>query len=213
MSERIKAIANFIYPYKRIADVGCDHGYLIVEAFNKGINFAQAIDNKKGPLQQAINNLKGYADRVEFTLADGIEKLCDDIDLIVIAGMGGTMIIDILNAHKEKLAKVSRLVLQANRNLKDLRKFISNIDYQITSETIIYEDSIYYEIIVCEKGVSFYTEDEHTYGPILLKEKSDQFINKWSEIIKRYEDINTEETLQKALEIKQALHIEVKDEN
>ena len=58
MSKRIKEIASFIMPYKSVADIGTDHGYLLLEAFNLGINFAQAIDNKVGPLNSAKNNLK-----------------------------------------------------------------------------------------------------------------------------------------------------------
>lgn len=213
MSERIKTIAKYINPYQRIADIGCDHGYLIVEAFKNGISFAQAIDNKKGPLQQAINNLTNYQENVEFSLGDGLDKLLDNIQVVVIAGMGGSLIIDILSNYPSKLQNVERLILQANRNTKDIRKFISSINYKITAESIIYEDGIYYEIIVCDKGYSKYNDDELTYGPILMKERSALFIKKWQTIIKNFEAINSVETSQKALAIKKVIFKEAVNES
>jgi tRNA (adenine22-N1)-methyltransferase len=213
MSERIKAIASFINPYKRIADVGCDHGYLIIEAFKQGINFAQAIDNKKGPLNQAIINLQSYTNKVSFSLSNGLEKLDEKVEVIVIAGMGGISIIDIFKAHPEKLVNIQRLILQANRNQKELRKYISQIGFKIVSEKIIYEDEVYYEIIVCDKGNVSYSDDELTYGPLLLQERSPLFIEKWTQVINKYELINTKATIKKADVIRKALGIEVNHEN
>lgn len=213
MSERIKAIVSFINPYKRIADVGCDHGYLIIEAFKQGINFAQAIDNKKGPLNQAIINLQSYTNKVSFSLSNGLEKLDEKVEVIVIAGMGGISIIDIFKAHPEKLVNIQRLILQANRNQKELRKYISQIGFKIVSEKIIYEDEVYYEIIVCDKGNVSYSDDELTYGPLLLQERSPLFIEKWTQVINKYELINTKATIKKADVIRKALGIEVNHEN
>jgi tRNA (adenine22-N1)-methyltransferase len=213
MSERIKAIASFINPYKRIADVGCDHGYLIIEAFKQGINFAQAIDNKKGPLNQAIINLQSYTNKVSFSLSNGLEKLDEKVEVIVIAGMGGISIIDIFKAHPEKLVNIQRLILQANRNQKELRKYISQIGFKIVSEKIIYEDEVYYEIIVCDKGNVSYSDDELTYGPLLLQERSPLFIEKWTQVINKYELINTKATIKKADVIRKVLGIEVNHEN
>lgn len=213
MSERIKAIASFINPYKRIADVGCDHGYLIIEAFKQGINFAQAIDNKKGPLNQAIINLQSYTNKVSFSLSNGLEKLDEKVEVIVIAGMGGISIIDIFKAHPDKLVNIQRLILQANRNQKELRKYISQIGFKIVSEKIIYEDEVYYEIIVCDKGNVSYSDDELTYGPLLLQERSPLFIEKWTQVINKYEFINTKATIKKADVIRKALGIEVNHEN
>ena len=89
ISKRIKVVCSHIEPYKIIADVGCDHGYLIKEAFDKyNIEFAYAIDNKIGPLESAKNNLMDYKN-VEFSLSDGLTDLKEDVEVVVIAGMGG----------------------------------------------------------------------------------------------------------------------------
>lgn len=209
MSNRLTTIAKFIPPYQKIADIGCDHGYLIIEAFKQGITYAQAIDNKEGPLKQAINNLKTFQDKVEFILSDGISKINADTEVVIIAGMGGSLIVDILRANPEKLASVKRLILQPNRNIKEVRKFLNLIGFKIAYETIIEEEGIYYEIIVCDKGLDCYNETELEFGPYLLKEKSPVFLKKWTNVIKKYQEINTSETTEKAKEIMKILNIEV----
>lgn len=193
MSKRIKEIAKSIVPYKFLADIGCDHGYLINLAFDKGILFAQAVDNKEGPLNIARKNLFKYNDKVHFSLSDGIEDLDPKIDVVVIAGMGGTLITKILLDNIDKLKNVSRLILQPNRNIDKIRLFALNYGFKITQEKIIYEESIYYEIIVLEKGLASYTNSEIMFGPILLKENSQLFKDKWKKIFNHYNEINRPE--------------------
>ena len=94
-NNRIKEIAKYIRPYKKIADVGCDHGYLIVEAFkNHEIDYAIAIDNKQGPLDSAKYNILkyGFNNNVRFSLSSGISDIDDDTEVVIIAGMGGLLI-------------------------------------------------------------------------------------------------------------------------
>ena len=98
---RIKNVAKYIKPYKKIADVGCDHGYLIVEAFeNYNIDYAIAIDNKSKPLERCNYNLKEkpYYSHVRFSLSSGINDIDSDTEVIIMAGMGGLLIKDLLEA-------------------------------------------------------------------------------------------------------------------
>ena len=98
--DRIKELVNYIEGFEYLADVGCDHGYLIVEAFKKyNLKQAIAIDNKKGPLSQAIENIKTYEfnSEVIYSLSSGIKEINELTDVVVIAGMGGMLISDILN--------------------------------------------------------------------------------------------------------------------
>lgn len=181
ISKRLKTIAKYIEPYKSIADVGCDHGYLIIEAFeNHQINFAQAIDNKPLPLKSALQNITrgGFSSRVIFTLSDGLTEIWEDIEVVIISGMGGFNIIKILENNPDK--RIKRFILQANRNVYDLRKYLMNNSYKIVDEDIIYEDEKYYEIIICEfiDSPVNYTEKELKFGPILLKKRNDVFIDK-----------------------------------
>ena len=193
---RIKELVEFIGNYKNIADVGCDHGYLIIEAFKKyELNSAIAIDNKKGPLNQAIENIKKYDfyNNVRFSLSSGIKDIDDITEVVVIAGMGGMLISDILN---DDLKNVQRLILQPNRDIREVRSKISSLNFKIVNEKVIFENGKYYEIITCDKinDNVFYTEEELEFGPILLKEKNNMFIQKWNNEIEKLENIlkNTE---------------------
>lgn len=193
ISNRIKTIASLISPYKKIADIGCDHGYLIIEAFLKyDINYAIAVDNKKGPLDSAKLNLKEYNldEKVRFSLSSGISDIDNDTEVVVISGMGGTLIKQILS-EKDKLKNIKRLVLQPNRNSYELRRFLMDNGYIITSEKLVYEEDKYYEVIQAEIGVARYTDDELLFGPILMKEKSDIFIKKLKEELKRLSEIES----------------------
>ena len=180
-SKRICEIAKLIKPYKIIADVGCDHGYLIIESFlNSDVSKAIAIDNKIGPLNSAKKNLEKYNFNVRFSLSSGVNDIDDDTEVVVISGMGGLLISKIISddlTNNKKLYNVKRLILQANRNNFELRKFLMESNYQIIDEKIVYEDDKYYEIIVCERVNEkiIYTFEELYFGPILLKRKDDIF--------------------------------------
>lgn len=189
ISERIKRISSYIKPYKVIADVGCDHGYLIKYAFdNYNITEAYAIDNKKGPLDSAKNNLKDY-NNVKYFLSDGLDSIDDNVEVVVIAGMGGMLIKDIITKNISRINNVKRFVLQANKNVYELRKFMSENNYLISHEEILEEDGKFYEIVVFEKGKADYNFDDLFFGPILLKEKNDVFLKKWTDIYEKLDSI------------------------
>ncbi len=190
ISKRIKTICSHIEPHKIIADVGCDHGYLIKEAFDKyNIEFAYAIDNKIGPLESARNNLMNY-NNVEFLLSDGVADLKEDVEVVVIAGMGGMLIKDIIASNINKTTNVKRFILQANRDEYELRKFMCSNGYYISDENIVCENKKFYEIIIFEKGEKVYSEKEFTFGPILLTKSNKEFIEKWSEVYEKLSKIN-----------------------
>lgn len=182
LSNRLKTVASFITPYKKIADIGCDHGYLIQYAFeNLNIENAQAIDNKPGPLESAKKNNIKFKKRIIFSLSSGLDDLNEEIEVIIMAGMGGTLISNLLETglKNNKLENIKRLILQPNRNSADIRKAMLNSGFNIKYETVVFEDK-YYEIIVYERSSDKvnYSSLELNYGPILLKEKPQQFINK-----------------------------------
>ena len=193
MSKRIEEIGKLIHPYKTVADVGCDHGYLLIEAFNQGITFAQAIDNKQGPLNAAKQNLKEYGEKIIFSLSDGISDLDPMIEVVVLAGMGGSLVYKILTSQINKLEKVKRIIIQANRNIEKVRKFALEHSFKVVFEKVIEEESIIYEIIVLEKGYQLLDESEMIFGPCLLKEKNEIFIRKWKNIYNHYQTLNRNE--------------------
>ena len=182
-------IASKIPINSNLADVGCDHGYLIIEAKNNNlIDKVIAIDNKKAPLESAKNNIAKYLSldaqkKVRYSLSSGMNDIDDDTNCIVIAGMGGLLINNIIQEgiNNNKVNNTQTYVIEANRNCYEVRKFLEANFFTIVDEEIIFENEKYYEIIVCKKNdfITPLTEDEAMFGPILLKNKSKVFINKY----------------------------------
>ncbi|MGQ2282201.1 tRNA (adenine(22)-N(1))-methyltransferase [Apilactobacillus kunkeei] len=194
LSQRLKVVADFVPQNSRVADIGSDHAYLPVYLMKqKQIEFGVASEVAKGPLDNAIQEIKaeGLSDRIDTRLADGLLSVQpeDKIDCVTIAGMGGTLIKNILENGKSHLSGNELLILQPNVGEDRLRTWLMNNQYEISDETILREDGHTYEIIVAKKTDEpvKYTEQEIKFGPFLLKQHSDVFVEKWENEIKRIE--------------------------
>ena len=124
LSPRLKACCDFVGPGARVADVGCDHGYLSIYLLTKGIASAvYASDVAEGPLQSALrNSVKfGVRDRISFYLSDGVKNVPRDFDTLVCAGMGGDTMVSILSAAPWLQDARYRLVLQCQSKRELLR--------------------------------------------------------------------------------------------
>ena len=201
LSKRLSAIFD-MFSGEVAADVGSDHGKLIISLYEEGkIKKGYAIDNKVGPFSRLKKEIEKHniLNNVIPMLSDGISELPEDVDSVIIAGMGGHLIIKILESHKDKLTNVKNIFVDAHNGLYEVRKSISNLGYHIYKEEILLEDDIYYEIIAFEKGESpELSEDEYEYGPILLKEKNNVFIHKHRDRIYQIEKILSEENIPEA---------------
>lgn len=190
---RLNAALDWIDTSDKLADIGCDHGYLAIEALKKGIKFVQLIDNKEGPLNVAKKNLNDsdYKDKVEFTLASGLVELRDDINCVAILGMGGELICDILEEGKDKLSNLSKIILEPNTKSRVLRQYLFDNCFKIISEKIVKENDKFYELILCEKSdkISKYDQLDILFGPVLRKEKSPIFIEYWTYLYNKYKKI------------------------
>ncbi|MGD9887328.1 MAG: tRNA (adenine(22)-N(1))-methyltransferase TrmK [Bacilli bacterium] len=192
ISIRLQTIASFIPPAKRIADVGCDHGYVIIEAFQKyQIESAVALDNKTGPLSKAIDNIRGFDffDRINFVLSEGLDQFYAKVDAFIFAGMGGLTIIDIIKNGLSKIGD-AKLIIQANSHMADVRLFLNDLGFMIKNEEIVFEGGKYYELASFEKGeFRKYSEEEIFFGPLLLKRKNELFLNKIRNDLRIYQAI------------------------
>ena len=199
--KRLSAIINFIDKNDVVADIGCDHGYLLKLAIeNRSINKGYAIDNKIGPLNSAKHNLQRY-ENITFVLSDGLKSVeAVDINCVVIAGMGGMLINDIISESLEKFNKINKLILCPNRNIDKVRLFLNENGFMIVDEDIVYEDSKFYEILVAKIGNQTLNETELYFGPYLLKNKNETFINKWSEYYEKIKNIDNKKEELKIIE-------------
>lgn len=163
ISKRLMCLASLIKG-RKIIDVGADHGELEVYLIENDLaDKIIAIENKIGPyniLSKKVSSLKN----VETSLSDGIEKITDDIDTIVIAGMGGILIRDILNKDKDKLTHVKQVVVDAHRDNYLIRKYMTSNGFAIEREVIVKEKDIYYFVISFIKGSQTISESELLYG-------------------------------------------------
>ena len=188
ISKRLKTIAQYIPENSVLADIGSDHAYLPVFAVEKGLaKKVIAGEIADGPYQSALSNVKeaGYGDVIRVRKGDGLSVIRNDdgVDCITIAGMGGTLIVSILEQGKEKLKGVKRIILQPNIAADTVRSWLINNNWELTGETIIQEDRHIYEILIAEPGdgsnpYSKEQDKEIFFGPFLLKEKNSAFQTK-----------------------------------
>jgi len=192
-----------------LADIGTDHAYLAIEACRRGIcSRAVASDIGKGPLESAVKNIKaaGMEHRIETRLGDGLVPLLEnEADCIVIAGMGGMRILEILSAAPEKI-KNARLILQPQHDLEELRRFLHSNMYNIIEETLVRERSRFYIIMVAELSDTIipWTDAEYFLG--IAKRSSDLLLyfaemhKKISAYINSVTDESTRKIAEKRLE-------------
>lgn len=190
---RLHSALDWIECNDLLADIGCDHGYLAIEALKKGIPFVQLIDNKEGPLNVARKNLGQYnfTDQTKFTLASGLLELDPKVTCVAILGMGGELIANILEEGMDKAQNISKFILEANTKVSILRKYLYDNKFEIISEKIVKENNKYYELILCKKtnNLISYNHLDLEFGPILRKEKSPLFIEKWTDVYNKYQNI------------------------
>ena len=150
ISDRLLACADFVAPGERVADVGCDHGYLGIYLLTNGIaSSVIASDVREGPLQSALRNAEKYGvkDKMALYLSDGVKAIPRDFDTLVCAGMGGDTMISILEAAPWLRSEAYRLVLQCQSKTPMLRRYLSETGWRITEETVLRDGRFLYTVM------------------------------------------------------------------
>ncbi|WP_296115575.1 class I SAM-dependent methyltransferase [uncultured Eubacterium sp.] len=182
LSKRLMALAELITPGKRLADIGTDHGYIPIYLCQKNvIPSAIAMDIGKGPLQQATAHIgqQGLSDRIETRLSDGLAALQPgEADSILIAGMGGGLVMKILSEGAHALTGEEELILQPQSEIAQVRQYLRAHGMQIVEEEMILEDGKYYPMMKVIQGKEPVSIDdsldeqvEDAFGPVLLQKK------------------------------------------
>ena len=144
LSKRLQAIHDML-PKGVTADIGSDHGKLMIALFKSGkISKGYAIENKKGPYQRLVKALEEeqLIDDIVPLFSDGIEDLPPEVKNIVLAGMGGDLIVKILKKHPEKLKLVSTIIVDAHNAIAKVREEISQMGFVIADEKIIKDSAL-----------------------------------------------------------------------
>lgn len=187
LTDRLLKIASLVSYGKKIADIGTDHGYIPVYLLKEGrVPFAVLADVNKGPLDNACKEViqNNLLDKVDLRLGSGIEVLeIGEIEEVIIAGMGGILISELLDAKKQVAHNVEKLILQPMQAQEELRRYLLNNGYEILEEVLVREDFRIYEIIVAKyTGKNTIIEDEIYFETgIKLLENKDSLFNEFIE--------------------------------
>ncbi|MCT4632892.1 MAG: class I SAM-dependent methyltransferase [Firmicutes bacterium] len=194
LTKRLEVIADLVDRNAVLADIGSDHGYLPVYLVEKKIiNRAIASDVNQGPVDNAISTVKQYKmeNEVEVRLGSGLNTLSmdDKIDTVVIAGMGGNLISQLLEDEKELARSVKKLILQPMTTKIELRKYLLNNGYTIVEEKIAIEGEKIYEIIVAEVGEGELWDEVYYDIGKRFDTQSEEYATFISEKLKKYKNI------------------------
>lgn len=177
LSERLKCVAELITPGLKVADIGCDHGYLPIYLIQNGISDSViASDVNVGPLEKAIDNIETYglSTSIDTRLSDGLKMFePEEVQCIVMAGMGGNLVIDILNDGVAVTDEAKELILQPQSDIERVRRYLQSNGFIIVSESMVFEDGKFYPMMKVKHGEQRWDKDVYfIYGKILLREKN-----------------------------------------
>ena len=150
ISDRLLACCGFVCKGDRVADIGCDHGYLGIHLVTSGIA-AHVIESDvaPGPLDSARRNAKKYhvESAMTFCLSDGVKDIPRDFDTLVCAGMGGDTMVHILTDAPWLKDRRYRMILQCQSKTPMLRKFLDENGWRITEEAVLKEGKFLYTVM------------------------------------------------------------------
>ncbi|MBR3458101.1 MAG: SAM-dependent methyltransferase [Selenomonadaceae bacterium] len=178
LDNRLRAVADFVAPGSRVADIGTDHAYLPVYLVEAGkADFVVAGDKNTGPCEAAFRTVRehGMGDRISVRQGDGLAILKEgEVDTVCIAGMGGTLMCEILGAYPEQLKEMGMLVLQPMNDVPELRRWIYRHYWHIEDESLALSDGRIYEIIMAKRGRRKMPSPLMlSIGPVLWEKKTD----------------------------------------
>ena len=180
LSHRLETIASFVRRGSIIADIGTDHGYIPIYLVKEGISpRALAMDVRKGPLERAKRHVHEYGleDRICLRQSDGLHKLeAGEAVTIVIAGMGGELMVRILEEGRHVFESTERLILSPQSEPGNVRRFLETNGFCILRETMVRDEGKYYTVIEAGHGMMKYSRDcFYEYGRCLIEEKNGVF--------------------------------------
>lgn len=189
ISDRLLACAGFVAPGDRVADIGCDHGYLSIHLLTNGIAAsAIAADVNEQPLQSARHNAEKYGvrDKMTFFLSDGVQNIPRDFNTLICAGMGADTMIHILADAPWLKSRQYRMILQCQSKTQELRRYLSENGWRITEESVLRDGRFLYTImeIYWEPEYPRLTAGEWYFPPAMLENPSRETIEYYHRMVK-----------------------------
>lgn len=161
----------------RVADIGCDHGYLGIHLVQSGrASFVHACDLREGPIHRAMENALrfGTAEKMRFSRADGLSAVSpEEVDTVVCAGMGGDLIVQILRNAPWLKNEAYTLILQPQSSGQEVRRMLSEEGFGIVSETLCEDGGFLYYVMTVRFGnAAALTPGQQFCSPQLLESGS-----------------------------------------
>ena len=165
LSKRLMTIAELVDKNSIVGDIGTDHGYIPAYLIQNNISKKViGTDISKGSLDKMIGYVKrsGYEEKIESRLGYGLEVLKPyEVDTVIIAGMGGVLINEILDKDKNITNSITNFIFQPMLGVDKLRKYLMENNFEIIKEELVKEDNKYYEIILAKKGKGYIEKEIH----------------------------------------------------
>lgn len=193
ISDRLATVASLIPAGANLVDIGTDHGYVPIWLLqNQRIASAIAMDVNKGPLARAKDNRDkyGFSEVMDLRLSNGFEKLHPgEGDSVLIAGMGGPLMIRIIEEGRENASSIQTWVLQPQSEIPSVRRYLHEHDFIIVEEIMLKDEGKYYMAMKAVPGQeSSWNRLEYLFGKYLLEQKHSvlkEFIEKETELYKK----------------------------
>lgn len=209
LSERLRTVAGMVTRGNRVCDVGCDHGFVPIYLVQQGISpGVLAMDLREGPLRAARGHVSAYGleGQIETRLSDGLHNYKEgEADTLICAGMGGGLMMRILEAERDKTDSFQEMILQPQSEIEKFRGFLRESGYRILDEEMLSEDGKFYQVIRAGcggaqetsafpgNGIGISEEElcklEDRYGPILLQKRTPVFLSYLEREAAVYEEI------------------------
>jgi len=178
ISNRLQMLIDFVPKVKTVADIGCDHGYVAIALAKSGnVDKVIAMDINKGPLKRAKKNIiaSELENQVETRLSNGFEQLqVGEVNLAILAGMGGRLMRSILTKDLDKTKKIEWLVLQPQSEIAEVRKLVATLGYVCIEEKALLEDNQFYFAMLLKKTDKVKSTNQEVnfrFGKHLLQSK------------------------------------------
>ena len=191
LSKRLARCADYIGTTNRVADIGCDHGYLGISLLKNGqAQSVIAADIRPMPLQAAKENAKrfGFGEKMVFFLSDGAAAIPRDFDVMVCAGMGADTIVSILENAPWLRNTSYRLILQCQSKTAMLRKYLNRNGFSIVRESALKDGRFLYTVmeVLFEQDACF-TAGQCYFSPALAQEHTEENLAYYRQVVTRLE--------------------------
>lgn len=180
LSRRLQMVADQVLSGGVLADIGCDHGFTSIFLVSNGlVRKAIAMDVREGPLGRAAEHVaeSGLQEQIELRLSDGMDGLRPgEADTILISGMGGALMEQILQEHPEVTKAAQELVLSPQSEVYRIRTCLHELGFRIAREDMVQDMGKYYVALRAVPGKEHYSKTvEYTYGRDLILQKHPVF--------------------------------------